>query len=317
MWRYEKDKLPRWDASPRTATRIDGHLADPDNETNEEILERRLAREFEDPVNQFLFLIGQPDFRATDEQRRQLTFYVTLLFLRSEARKKASGHTQEVMRHAMNKFLANDLQVFNVSAKWSIDLLLSGKMQAGLFTQADVVKAAHKFILDADPTIEAKKSYVRLIEAAMESVDERLLTGQWDHLTTTPDKPFVISDAPVVTWQRNAGGFISHGGGFHRPDVEVFMPVSPTLCLHIQPSVPRTRPVARPSVDDINAAQASMSTRYCYTNVCSLSVDRVVQEWAGSAELGVKSFTVWHRNYDYAFYEIFMNGGKWKDPPRL
>lgn len=132
MWRYEKGKPPRWNASPKTATRIDGHLADPDNAANEEILERRLAQEFEEPVNQFLFRIGQTGFQASDKQRRQLTFYVTLLFLRSAARKKASGHTQEVMRHAMEKFLANDLQLFNVAAKGSIDLLLRGKMRAGL-----------------------------------------------------------------------------------------------------------------------------------------------------------------------------------------
>ena len=182
LWRYEKGKAPRWDASPRTATRIDGHLADPDNEAKEEILEQRLNREIEEPVNQLLFQLGQPGFLATDEQRRRLTFYVTLLFLRSDARKKASGHTQEVMRHAMNKFLANDLQVFNVSAKWSIDLLLSGKMQGGLVTRADVINAARKYVLDTDPTVEAKKSYVRLIEAAMETVDDTLLTGQWDYL---------------------------------------------------------------------------------------------------------------------------------------
>ena len=58
-----------------------------------------------------------------------------------------------------------------------------------------------------------------------------------------------------------------------------------------------------------------MSTRYCYTNVNSVAADRVVQEYAGDAELGVKSFTVWHRNYEQPFYELFMNGGKWIDPP--
>jgi hypothetical protein len=305
MWRYEKGKLPRWDASPRTATRIDGHLADPDNAAKEEILEQRLNREVEEPVNQFLFRVDQPDFQATGEQRRHLTRYVTLLFLRSDARKKASGHTQQVMRHAMNIFLDNDLQVLNVSAKWSLDGLLSGRLQ-GLVTRADVIRAAKKYALDTDPTVEAKKSYVCMIESALETVDETLMTGMWNYMTTTPDIPFVISDAPVVTWQRNAKGFISYGAGFQRADVEVLMPVSPILCLHILPNVQRTREVLRPSVDDVNAAEAAMSSRYCYTNVNSSAVDRVVQEYSGMAELGVKSFTVWHRNYDNAFYELFM-----------
>jgi len=150
----------------------------------------------------------------------------------------------------------------------------------------------------------------------MESADDKLLEGQWDLLPTTPDRPFVISDAPVVTWQRRADGSISHGVGFHRPDVEAFMPVSPALCLHILPNVPRTRQVVRPSADDINAAQASMSTRYCCTNVNCPAVDRVVQQYAGNAELGVKSFTLWHRNYDNAFYDLFMSEGRRTDPPR-
>jgi hypothetical protein len=73
MWKYEKGKTPRWDASPRTATRIDGHLADPENAAKEEILERRLNREFEQPVNKFLFRIADPGFQVTDEQRRQVS----------------------------------------------------------------------------------------------------------------------------------------------------------------------------------------------------------------------------------------------------
>ena len=67
----------------------------------------------------------------------------------------------------------------------------------------------------------------------------------------------------------------------------------------------------------INAAEAAMSTQYCFTNVKSDVVDRVVQEYAGKAELGVNSFTVWHRNYDNAFYDLFMNGGRFSVPPLL
>ena len=100
----------------------------------------------------------------------------------------------------MKKFLANDVQVLNVRAKWSIDAHLSGKMQRSLFSHADVVKALRKYVLDTDPTLEAKKSYVSLIERSMEKVDDTLLTGQWNCVRTTPDNPFLISDAPVVTW---------------------------------------------------------------------------------------------------------------------
>ena len=48
--------------------------------TNEAELEVRLNREFENPVNNFLFEMSNPRFVLTDARRRQLTFYVTLLF---------------------------------------------------------------------------------------------------------------------------------------------------------------------------------------------------------------------------------------------
>jgi hypothetical protein len=67
MWRYEKGKVPRWDASPRTATRIDGHLADLENAAKEEILELRLNREFEQPVNNFLFRIIETGLQVRDD----------------------------------------------------------------------------------------------------------------------------------------------------------------------------------------------------------------------------------------------------------
>ncbi|MGC9197811.1 MAG: hypothetical protein ACP5E5_02600 [Acidobacteriaceae bacterium] len=215
----------------------------------------------------------------------------------------------------MDRFLDNREQVLTVSAKWSMDRVLSRRMPGGLITPAMVAEVVRKHVLDRDPTAAAKESYVRQIEAAMDTVDEKLLRGQWNYLTTTPDNPFVILDAPVVMWQRRANGLVSFGVGFHREDVEVFLPVSPTLCQHILPDVQRTRPAAVPIVDEVNAAEASLSTQYCYTNVNCPAVDRVVQKYAGTAEMGLRSFTVWHRNYDDTFYDhlLSMDGGRLTD----
>lgn len=92
LWRYAKDEHPSWRAAPRSATRIDGQYADPENAAKEAELESLLNQQFEDPVNKFLFQMSDPNFVPTDVQRRQLTFYVTLLFNRSEARRNASSH---------------------------------------------------------------------------------------------------------------------------------------------------------------------------------------------------------------------------------
>ena len=56
LWRYEKGRPPYKKASPRTATRINRHFSDPDDATKESEIEKRLNREFEEPVNKFLSL---------------------------------------------------------------------------------------------------------------------------------------------------------------------------------------------------------------------------------------------------------------------
>jgi hypothetical protein len=57
---------------------------------------------------------------------------------------------------------------------------------------------------------------------------------KWQIMRTTPDKPFIISDSPVVTWQRDASGKAYHGGGFERENVEVLLPVSPSRFDHFR-----------------------------------------------------------------------------------
>jgi hypothetical protein len=87
--------------------------------------------------------------------------------------------------------------------------------------------------------------------------------------------------------------------GFHLPNVEAFLAISPSSCLHIQPAVERTRPVKIPTVDEINAAQAAFASRSCFTNVKD-SRDKILQPNFGKAKLGVTAFTVWHRDYTNA-----------------
>src|SRR5580704_8349535 len=54
LWRYQKGRTPYGRAAPKTATRFDGHFADPANATREAQLEEQLERKFEHPVNQFI-----------------------------------------------------------------------------------------------------------------------------------------------------------------------------------------------------------------------------------------------------------------------
>jgi Protein of unknown function (DUF4238) len=230
LWRYEKGRPPYKKASPRTATRIDRHFSDPEDAAKESEIENRLNREFEEPVNKFLFEMADPCFISTDERRRQLTFYVTLLFQRSEARRLASTHLQEVLEHALKLFTGNESQVLTVAAKWSLEL-------GCLMTEDPVIKMALAHSGDHFKGTNAQRSYIGMIQKVMSELDKVLFSGEWNYIRTVPTDPFILSDAPVVTWHRRRDGALSYGLGFHRPDVEVLLPISPLVCLHIQPNV--------------------------------------------------------------------------------
>lgn len=306
LWRYEIARPPYGKASPRTATRIDGHFSHPDDAAKETELETRLNLEFEGPVNSFLFETTDLGFMRTEARRRQLTFYVTLLFSRSEARRRASNHLTKVEQHILKLFERNESQVQTVAAKWSIDLLLNGRIKAGLVTTGNVIASARACTARLCDPAEVQKGYLRMIEYMMSNIDEKLLAGEWNYLRTIPTDPFIISDAPVVTWAKMPNGQFSYGVGFHEPNVEVLLPIAPVVCLHVRPAVERTTLCIQPSVSEVNGAQAAFATRYCFSNIRSVEIDRIVQENLGKAEMGVRGFTVWHRNYETAVYDALM-----------
>ncbi len=145
------------------------------------------------------------------------------------------------------------------------------------------------------------------LEAFMSNIDDKIFAGKWDCVWTEPADPFIISDAPVVTWERMSSGQCSYGVGFHRANVEVFLPISPLVCLHIQPAVERNAAIVSPSVREVNAAQAAFASRFCFSNIQSTGIDQLVQENIGRAEMGVRGFTVSHRDYSTAVYDILMS----------
>jgi hypothetical protein len=129
---------------------------------------------------------------------------------------------------------------------------------------------------------------------------------------TTVDQPFIISDAPVVTWERKNTGELNLGLGFSRPNVEVLLPIAPTVCLHIMPKVPRTQPVAEPTAEEVNKAQAAFAARACYADRNSSSIDKIVQANISTARIGTNVFTLWHRNLDTLFYDILLRQSPFK-----
>lgn len=87
-------------------------------------------------------------------------------------------------------------------------------------------------------------------------------------LRAEADKSFVTGDAPVATRERSDDNGQHFGLGLARPNVEVFLSVSPTACLHVLPRAERSGPLLAPSVFEATMTQAALAREHCFTNDC-------------------------------------------------
>jgi hypothetical protein len=150
----------------------------------------------------------------------------------------------------------------------------------------------------------------------MAFTDEAIENGEWRAIETNLDHPFVIGDAPVVSWQRLENGVLLYGMGFATPNVEIVLPIASTTCLHILPAVQRTLSVRAPSINEVNRAQAAFATRYCYAHKNDPAIDRDLQSQFSLNRIGINSFSVRHRNYADTMFELLMSRGSSFQAPR-
>jgi hypothetical protein len=305
LWRYQKGKTPYGRAAPKTATRWNGHFADPANATKEAQLEEQLERKFEHPVNQFIEMIGYRTFVWQPMHVRALTGYLTMLFTRSRARRAVSQGHADVTVEALRSLLSDEQGLSALVAKHTMDVIDLG-LAVRMVTREEVVAAIENTIAAHSDADEAQRRYIQTVERMMEFADVNMLNGDWGIIHAEPDKPFVIGDAPVVTWERTENNVLYFGQGFGRPNVEAFLPVSPTVCLHVLPRVTRTRSVRTPTAAEVNMAQAAFATEHCFTNVLSQEIDRILRPHFGTMRLGIDGFSVRHIDYKKLMFDILM-----------
>ena len=306
LWTYEKG-VPPYMSSPRSATRWAGHFADPRNAAKEEELEKRLHREIEEPVNEFLDLINYRAFVLSVGHKRRLTRYITLLFNRSRARLGATQPQLDKMLESMNALLANDEQLQAIADMTTIDLLAAGVPLERNATKEGVAEVLKRTIEQHKGDDQLRHHYAQTVEQMLSFEDVNLVTGQWEIVRTEPRDPFAVGDAPVVTWERTDRNTLMFGQGFARPNVEVFLPVAPTACLYVLPRVERMRAAVPPHVAEINMAEASFATQHCFTNINSAKLDQVLQSQFSKTRLGVNAFTLNHKDVSNTMFEFLMN----------
>lgn len=246
----------------------------------------------------------------------QLTRYITLLFNRSRNRRNATRENTQIQVESLQSLLANDHQISQIAARWTIGQIGIGISPEEATVTADEVRERLNETIERIQTEEhIQTTYVDAMERALASFDQTIAGGRWGILSTTPDNPFIIGDAPVVTWIRG-GNFLHYGFGFQRPNVEVLLPVCPTACLHVLPAVPRNQQLLTPTVSEVNEAQASFASEYCYAHTNSPVLNDLIQCRIGRRRIGVYLFSVRHRNYSNTMFELLMSGGSRFRAPR-
>jgi len=304
LWRHEKDKVPYWKASPKTATRWNHHFAHPTNSAKEAELEDRLNREFENPVNEFLELIGYRTFHLTSRHIRLLAGYMRMLFNRTRARQAASAISVKAKNDAYLKVINDEAVLAQIAAKLMRDAVDLGYGVDYLLAVKDVKEQIEARITKSPTPDEVQQDYIQAIETMMAFEDDGMLNGQWGILQTPPENPFVIGDAPVVTFERTEENRLYFGIGFARPNVEAFLPVSPTTCLHVLPAVARTRQPRRPATVEVNMAQAAFATNHCFANVNNPEINAVLQDHFGRIQLGITGFNINHFDAAQTFVDM-------------
>ncbi len=240
-----------------------------------------------------------------------------LLWHRSQARKAATRIQVEIIVSSLRSLLANNQQITELAGKWTLAMIARGYPLTRTITTEEVRQRIVEAIEDQLANDQIQHQYADTIERALSRLDDGMVNGSWELLHAPPEDPFVIGDAPVVTWERMGNNLLVYGQGFSRPNVEVLFPISPVACLHIKPSVRRTRRVYTPSTQEVNMAQAAFATAHCFTNTRSDTLNALLQPKFGRAEIGVTAFNIAHRDYSNTMFQILMNEGRWVPPPLL
>jgi uncharacterized protein DUF4238 len=311
LWKYSKGKPPYPNSSPKTATRIDGFFPNPNDATTETAIEKKLAAEVEDPVHKFISKFNDSSWTMTDEHRRYMTRYINLLFNRSESRKEGTKHTQQIMARTLERFLGNEVRLITVAAQWSMKAFFRRQPLPRLLTPQDVADAASRVMRQIQTESARQKGFADLMVTAISGsltsrADEAMINGEWRVVRTTASEPFILSDTPVVTWERLTHGF-NFGIGFERPILKLFCQshhlLVCTFCLRLrgQPHLSR-QPYQR-------SILFKLLLHACFADRRSDEIDKLVQENISKLRIGENVFTLWHRNFDEMFYDIMMQHG--------
>lgn len=264
LWRYQRGMRLAGSASPKSETRIEGYFAKPSDSAFEKNIEKILADEVENEVHDFLSQLTSRLFVFSDHHKRALTRYIALLFVRCPGWKLAVRARMDETRRRLAAFIENEDAFLKYVMKISI------KERQPLSPEA--FKGAYQRYLSRLETEETlQEQFAQTLDRWKQVFDLHLYRGQWDILYSDGDQ-FIIGDNAVITWKVENGA-PTFGVGLHIPGAEVFLPVSPNACLRILPAGNGRTLISRPTVMQINEAQAMFMTNRVFAKDCVPHID--------------------------------------------
>ena len=63
------------------------------------------------------------------------------------------------------------------------------------------------------------------------------------------------------------------------------------------------------TVIEVNQTQAAFCSDFCYTTICSETLNAALQPYVGMAKIGTTAFSILHRDYQQSIFEILRGGG--------
>jgi hypothetical protein len=127
LWRYQKNREPYWDVSPKIATVVDGQFSDPLNGAREKGIETRLNQQFENPVHNFIEQLSLRTFEFDANHTSVLAPYFALLWHRSKARKAVTSLHRDLSVETFETLKGRNDLLEQIAAHWTLDKIKQGK----------------------------------------------------------------------------------------------------------------------------------------------------------------------------------------------
>lgn len=284
LWRYERGRTPLPSRSPKSETRVKGYFHRPSDFSFEQTFERKIAEDIEHHVHAMLDDLRSPLFAFTYATQMRLARYMLLLFSRS-----GGGRT---IARAQLKKSSSELRQLASDQSFVQELAeLYSQGTGSLVTCGQVVQFLEMSARKQGNEKGDQEAFTEFVERWSVIEEEQFALGRWDILNTREDRPFVLTDTPVMSWSRKGHGEPSVGVGLFRSDAEVFLPVSPQNCIHLLPLANRDLYTEKPSTGQINSLMVRTMARYAYSSRFVPQINELVQSQGATLRVGQDCFT--------------------------